>query len=37
MGDCERSDLRVGFDRILKLKFLGRQVTTDAGGRSLLE
>ena len=31
MGDCQKSDLRVGFDRTLKLKFLGCQVTTDAG------
>ena len=31
MGDCQKSDLRVDFDRMLKLKFLGSQVTTDAG------
>jgi hypothetical protein len=31
MGDCQKSDLRVVFDRTLKLKFLGSQVTTDAG------
>lgn len=31
MGDCQRSDLRVQFDRRLKLKFLGSQITTDAG------
>ena len=31
MGDCQKSDLRVDFDRLLKLKFLGSQVTTDAG------
>ena len=31
MGDCQKSDLQVGFDRMLKLKFLGCQVTTDAG------
>ena len=31
MGDCQNRDLRVGFNRLLKLKFLGSQVTTDAG------
>ena len=31
MGDCQNGDLRVDFDRTLKLKFLGSQVTTDAG------
>jgi hypothetical protein len=31
MGDCHNGDLRVNFDRALKLKFLGSQVTTDAG------
>jgi hypothetical protein len=31
MGDCRNEDLRVDFDRLLKLKFLGSQVTTDAG------
>lgn len=31
MGDCQKSDLRVGFNRLLKLKFLGSQVATDAG------
>ena len=31
MGDGQNEDLRVQFDRRLKLKFLGSQVTTDAG------
>jgi hypothetical protein len=31
MGDCQNGGLRVDFDRTLKLKFLGSQVTTDAG------
>ena len=31
MGDCQNEDLRVSFDSRLKLKFLGSQVTTDAG------
>jgi hypothetical protein len=31
MGDCRNGDLRVNFDRTLKLKFLGSTVTTDAG------
>ena len=31
MGDCQNEDLRVGFDSRVKLKFLGSQVTTDAG------
>jgi hypothetical protein len=31
MGDCQNGDLRVEFDRRLKVKFLGSKVTTDAG------
>ena len=31
MGDCQNRDLRVQFDRRLRLKFLGSKVTTDAG------
>ncbi len=31
MGDCQNEDLRVQFDRRLKIKFLGSKVTTDAG------
>ena len=31
MGDTKNDDLRVSFDSRLKLKFLGSQVTTDAG------
>jgi hypothetical protein len=31
MGDCQNGDLRVNFDRTLKLRFLGSQLTTDAG------
>jgi len=31
MGDAKNDDLRVGFDSRLKLKFLGSQLTADAG------
>ncbi len=31
MGDAKKDNLRVGFDGRLKLRFLGSQVTTDAG------
>ena len=31
MGDAKNDDLRVSFDGRLKLKFLGSQITTNAG------
>ncbi len=31
MGDCQNDDLRLSFNRRVKLKFLGSQITTDAG------
>lgn len=31
MGDCQNEELRGDFDRVVKLKFLGSQFTTDAG------
>ena len=31
MGDANNDDLRVSFNSRLKLKFLGSQITTDAG------
>ena len=31
MGDCQNGELRVDFDGRLKLRFVGSQVTTDAG------
>ena len=37
MGDCPNEDLRVDFDSRWKLKFLGSQITTDAGLLAHLE
>lgn len=31
MGEAKNEDLRLSFDRRVKLKFLGSQITTDAG------
>jgi len=31
MGDAKNDDLRVSFDSRLRVKFLGSQITTDAG------
>ena len=31
MGDAKNDDLRVSFDSRLRVKFIGSQVTTDAG------
>jgi hypothetical protein len=31
MGDARNRDLRLGFERRLKVKFLGRKVATEAG------
>lgn len=31
MGDCQNKELRVNFDRTLKVEFLGSKATTDAG------
>lgn len=31
MGDAKKYDLRVGFDRRLKLRFCGSNLTGDAG------
>jgi hypothetical protein len=33
MGDCQNEDLRLGFDRRVKLKFLGSQITTSSATR----
>ena len=31
MGDCQKCDLRVDFDRTVRLTFVGSKVTSDAG------
>ena len=31
MGDCQKCDLRVDFDRTVRLTFVGSNVTSDAG------
>jgi hypothetical protein len=37
MGDCQKRDLRLDFERCLRLKFLGSKVTSDPWLRAFRE